>query len=523
MKFYLSLLLRRLHWVLLLFVIGSALGLALARLLPPTYVSQAVLIVESEQIPGNLAESTVRAGAVEQLQVIRQRILARDRLLEMANKLQIYAGTDGAPAQRMSADQMLEDLRKRIHIDTSGGGSAGRGQPDNALIVFVSFEADTASMAATVANELVTMLLTESVRIRTAVAGQTLEFFESEVDRLEQALTRKSAEILAFQEENIDSLPDSLDFRRSQQAAAQERLAQTERDLATLRDRRNRLVELFETTGEIPAGTASGQPQTPEQRQLADMNDQLAQLLVVMSPENPRVKALQGKIDALQKRVAQQGGASTTGLSPYEIQLADIDGQISFLQTQKEQLEATLADLKTGIEATPGNAITMARLNRDFDNLRDQYNRAVAARAQAQTGDTLEVLSKAQRITVVEQAVAPSKPRKPNRLVIIAMGMFGGLGAGLGLVALLELLNTKIRRQADLVNKLGISAFGVTPLIHTHAERMRHKTARLAVLAAIGIGLPLGIWYVHTYITPLDLLVERGLAQMGMGRLLGRE
>ena len=261
MKFYLSLLLRRLHWVLLFFAIGSAAGLTLAKILPPVYVSRATLIVETEQIPGDLAETTVRTGAIEQLQIIQQRILTRDRLIDMANRLKIY----DQPGQTARPHGCRRDRRRPApaHQDRHHRRRAGSRGPQQATIVTVSFEAPTAALAATVANEVVTMLLDENVSIRTAVAGQTLDFFASEVDRLEQELSKKGAEILAFQQANLDSLPDSLDFRRSQQSAAQERLQTVERDIAALHDRRAKLVALYEQTGAVGDAIPARQADAP--------------------------------------------------------------------------------------------------------------------------------------------------------------------------------------------------------------------------------------------------------------------
>lgn len=522
MRFYLSLLLRRLPWMLLIVVLVSAAGVTLARILPPVYVSRAILIVETEQIPGDLAETTVRTGAIEQLQIIQQRILTRARLLDMANKLKIYdqPGQTGRP---LTGDEKITDLRRRIKIVTTGGGQATRAA-QQATIVTVSFEAASPQLAATVANEVVTMLLDENVMIRTAVAGQTLEFFTAEADRLEQALSRKGAEILAFQEANLDSLPDSLEFRRSQQAAAQERLAGIERDISGLKDRRAKFVELYETTGQIALGPAPAQQLTPDQRRLQAMTDELNQALAVLSPENPRVKALQSQVDALESKIAGQapGEAAAPALSLYDLQLADIDAQVEALQLQRSQVEATLAALQKTIEATPGNAIRLATLERDNDNLRIQYNQAVAAKAQAETGQQLESLSKSQRISVIENAIPPQEPSSPNRLLIAAGGVFGGLALAAGLFLLLELLNTRIRRPEDLTAKLGLAAFGTLPLIRTRAERLRRGLATGAAVAAVMIAIPAALWYVNTHVTPLDLLIDGVMDRLGLaGRLPG--
>ena len=181
LKFYFALFLRRLPYFLIFTVAGTAIGVMFALTLPPSYRAEARLVVESEQIPDELAASTVRTAATEQLQIIEQRILTRDILLEMANRLQIYAARNARSDERLRPDEMVEDLRDRIGIRTTGGG---RG--DNATLVRVSFSAELPTLAAAVTNEVVTLMLEENVRMRTGVSGQTLEFFEQEVARLQR-------------------------------------------------------------------------------------------------------------------------------------------------------------------------------------------------------------------------------------------------------------------------------------------------------------------------------------------------
>ena len=517
-RFYLSLFLRRLPYFLLFVVVGSVMGVTLARLLPPVYLAEARLVVESEQIPDELAASTVRTQATEQLQIIQQRILTRDRLLEMANRLQIYAAVPGTSTRRLDPDEIVEDLRERIKIVTTGGGQA------QATLVSVSFEAPTAVMSATVTNEVVTLILQENVAMRTTVAGQTLDFFMQEVARLDQELASQGAEILAFKTANKDALPESLDFLRTQQAAAQERLLQLDREEAVLKDRRTRLVQIYEQTGQIEAGPAS--TQTTEAKQLQTLRDQMAQDLSVLSPENPRIKMLVAQIEALERVVAAQlasGGPAPANpeMSVYDLQLADIDGQLVFVETQRSQIKADLDTLRTSIEATPGNAITVDTLERNYANTRTQYDLAVANKARAETGDVIEALAKGQRISIIEQAIAPRAPRSPNRPLIALAGVAGGIAVGLGVVLLLEILNTAVRRPQDLTTKLGIAPFATLPLMRTPGQVRRRRAIIFTAFAVVALAIPAGLWAVDTYYLPVDLLIDQLLNRLGLAELKG--
>lgn len=513
LRFYFSRFLRRAHWFVLFLVIGSAIGLTLAKILPTVYVAEAKLLVESEQIPDDLAASTVRVQATEQLQIIQQRILTRDTLIEMANRLQVYAPEGQGTGQGMTADDIVADMRRRISIVTNGGTVTRRSAPE-ATLVTVSFEAPTAALAAVVANDVVTLILKEDVEMRTGSARQTLEFFEQEVARLDAELARRDSEILAFKEKNRDALPDSLEFRRNQQAAAQERLVELNRQQAEIRDRRDRLVRLHEATGNVSDSTPTAQ-QTPEQRQLQTLRDTLQTQLVILSPENPKIKLLEAQIAALEKVVAGQVGGSVDGtgqqLSAYEIQLADMDGQIAYLEEQKTQVQSVIDTLQSSIEATPSNAVVLETMQRDYDNVRSQYNEAVAKKARAETGDTIEAMARGQRISVIEQAVAPREPSRPNRPAIAAGGVMGGLALGLGLVALLEVLQGSIRRPADLTSALGITPFATLPYIVTQGERRWKLMVRLAILVFVLILVAGILWAIDTYYQPLDLLLEQAL------------
>ena len=153
-------------------------------------------------------------------------------------------------------------------------------------------------------------------------------------------------------------------------------------------------------------------------------------------------------------------------------------------------------------------------LQRDYAAVRAQYEQAVANRARAETGDTIEALSKGQRITVIESAVPPQEPESPNRPLLAIAGVVGGIAMGAGLLVLIELLNTAIRRPADITAKLGITPLGTLPFVRTPWEVRRRRIILVTTFAVVLIGLPAALWYVHTEITPLDTMLDNVLARL---------
>lgn len=507
-RFYLSIFFRRFHYFLLVAAIISASGIAVAMMLPATYRASALLLVERPQIPDELAASTVQTNTAQQVQIIEQQLTSRASVLEIADKMNIYPNR-----RELSPDAIISDMRQRIRIVTPR--ATGRSAPT----MTVSFEAPDPRLAAAVANELVTQLLEKNVALRTGSATQTLEFFEQEVARLEDEIQTRSNRILQFKLENQDALPESLEFRRAQQASALERLRQTERELAALRERRTKLVELFETTGRVDVAAAN---LTPEQRQLQQLERELENALLVYSEANPRVKILQAKISNLETVVAQQSGnVDEDAPSLFEIQLADIDSQAEILERQKQDATDTLADLQQSIDQTPRNAIQLGELNRALQTSQQQFSETMRNLSTAQMGERIEVLSKGQRLSVIEAATVPPRPASPNRPLIAAASVGAGFFAGLAFVVLLELLQSSIRRPVEIKNKLGITPLETLPYVRTRKQTVVHRSILIALIVMVAVGGPAVIWALHTFYLPLDLLIERVIDKSGIGGLIG--
>ena len=171
---YLSIAWRRKFHILIPFIVVLLVTVATVFLLPPVYKSTGTILIESQQIPVELIQSTVTTFADERIQVIKQRIMTSQQLSGIIKKFNLYAEEINSTAR----SEILEDMRDRITIDRVSANNNRRG---GALIAFtVSFEHFRPEVAQQVANELVTLFLDENIRTRTARAEETSEFLKKE-------------------------------------------------------------------------------------------------------------------------------------------------------------------------------------------------------------------------------------------------------------------------------------------------------------------------------------------------------
>jgi uncharacterized protein involved in exopolysaccharide biosynthesis len=361
--------------------------------------------------------------------------------------------------------------------------------------------------------------------LRTGRAEDTLEFFRQEVGRLSAELDTQSARITEFQSENADALPGDQQFRMNRLELLQERLATAERQRNALRDQRARLTQIFEETGNfLPA---EGVELTRDQQLLQQLEQQLADARLVYSETSPRVEVLRTRIERLRERIDQDvapglaegggvDGERSTGEALLQAQLAQIDSEIETLENFMVETTARMEELEDSIARTPETAIILRGLERDYANIRAQYDNAVTRLAAASTGERIEVTARGQRISIIEAASVPQRPTNQNTLRTIVMGFAAGLALAGGLFALMEILNRAIRRPIEITNGLGITPIATIPLMETPRRRTLRRGAYIASFVVILVGLPVVLWAVDSYFMPLDQLATAVLRRVGL-------
>ena len=334
----------------------------------------------------------------------------------------------------------------------------------------------------------------------------------------------QSAQLLQFQSEAGVAVPENADFLRSRLTSLQDRRTVRTAEIERLEEQKVRLTELFERTGGVDLGDGNV---TPLEGQLAAARRELLDAQVIFSPQNPKIRVLQARVEQLEQRVAQAAddtarrATEMTGTEfsqariLFDAQMEEIDAQLVDLRENLEGIEAEIEVVSEQITQATQNGFTIAKLERDLDGIRSDFERARNRLSAAETGERIELLAKGQRISVIEQALVPGSPISPNRPLIAASGVGGGIFVALGLIVLLELLNKSIRRPVELTNRLGITPIGVVPYIRTDREIAFKRTVVIGFAILMVVGLPAMLLAVHTLVTPLDRLIEPLLNRIG--------
>lgn len=513
---------RRAGMVVSIVVVCSALALLLAYFIPPTYVSSAKILIESQQIPQQLAASTVTATVAERLELIKQRLMTRNNLLSVIERLGLYTERPD-----LSRTGKVELMRRSISVETIEVNTRTRaGRMVSAFVL--SYRDSDPRRAAQVANELVTMVIEQNLRARSERASQTHDFFKDEVSEIEAALLEVESEMAVFKNANQMALPDSLSARRRELDDLRENRYTLRARLLELEAQRESYRNALET-GRYADAVGAGM--TQEERDLDALRQELSRARSLYAESHPTIRVLNTRIETMERNLkaadptAKLETASERAervRAELERQLGAVETELALLTEQFERAEQRQALLVESIERTPQVSIELQALERRLEELRIRYEGAVRKQSFAATGEKLEVNRQAERFEVVEQAQVPERPTSPNRPAIAIGGVAGSIGLALSLAILLGVMNPSIRTVGDMERKLEMRPLMTVPYITTDSERRRQRRELWLLSTLVLVVIPIGLYAVDQYYLPLELLIDQFVERLNLRAYIAR-
>ena len=205
---YFDILRRRIFHFLLPFGLVSVLGLYVAAIQKPNYLSEGKILVESQVIAPDLVRPIVTATAGERIQLIQQRIMTRDNLLAIASRFGLFPNQTG----------VLDLMRQSTQIRPAD--LEGQPRQGTATIAFtVGFEYGNPEVAMRVASEFITLIVNEDARSRTSRATEAVKILSSEAKDIEDKLDATQTQIFEIARRPRDTVPEIPEQEKSQLTA----------------------------------------------------------------------------------------------------------------------------------------------------------------------------------------------------------------------------------------------------------------------------------------------------------------
>ena len=358
--------------------------------------------------------------------------------------------------------------------------------------------AQNAKLAAGVVQSLLDLFVAGNVTGDKEEATQSLAFLDDELKRRETDLQAAEQRRLGFEQRYLGVLPGegSIEQRlaasRSELGSIDQQLIQAQSSLAALRG------QLGSTPATIP-GFGGGQVGTIT-GQVAALQGQLATARANgWTDRHPDVIAIRNQIERLRPLAAREspsggGGMANPAYSSLRTLLAEKEGQVAAASSRKAQLQAEMAQLGSQQAAEPGVAAELAKLNRDYEVLKRQYDKLLEDREQVRLRTDIDSKTQPVKFKVIDPPSRPAAPESPNRPLLLSGILFLALGAGVGAAFVIAQLQKTFPTQAKLASASGLPVLGSIAEVMTPARKALARQ-RLVYLAG-GAGGLTALWAV---------------------------
>ncbi|WP_415391735.1 hypothetical protein [Paracoccus sp. SJTW-4] len=363
-------------------VAGSAISLQVALMQPRSFESSALIQIDNLQSVNPEGDARTSLASSAWLEQIEARLMRRDHLLQILDDYGLFSDLPATDSEKVAL------LRQTLRIVPVSQRAPVYGVEPAMGLLQVTAQADSAELAATLANDLAAQLVALNAEIVEQRVQETAAFYIHEETRLEQQIADVDARISDYRRRNFDVLPTGLHNRTEE------------------------LLQLGVSIREIDA-------------ELVGLRRKQA--------------ATDDRGSALERQAAEE-----------------LQRQISVLETQREALQARVAEIEDTARQSVTAEAELAALDRERDTLREQLvgvaNRRVAAESQQRRDSSMVSDS----FTLLEKAVPPDYPMSSQRKKIALGGGMLSVLAALALTLLMEMRRPIIRTAAQMERITGL-------------------------------------------------------------------
>ena len=436
---------RKWLWLLPL-IICSLIGVAAAFLIPASYRSKAVLLVESPQLaslPGGVDQES---AIDERVAKVRQQVLSRPDLIAIAQELQLY------PRERASSS--LSDVVEKMRDDIKIEPVSTQIQSRAATIAFsLSFDYADPYSAQSVAQKLVERVLEVDSTRSADRAADNVRFLTDQATTMRSRMSELELQITGIKSKYGQILSSQgVTMMGGSSGSLDAQIASLERENSQLRGQRE-----------------AAKTSAPRDPVVLAAEQQLSAVRSVYSEGHPDVVFAKQRLAEAKLLAAKN--VTIIPLDALASQIETNNSQISVLRAARSREAAQITSVLTAQSRAPLVQEQVSQLEQQLKGLNDQFQDTSAKLASANTALRVENEQKGERLTVVDPPVVDTDPVWPNRWLVIGIG--AGLGAALGILLafLVEMILQPLRGPKAAMAIGGGDLLGAIPTLDAHRRR----------------------------------------------------
>lgn len=321
-------------------------------------------------------------------------------------------------------------------------------------IIRIAYSNTDPALSRDIVNALVQSYLDQSIAFKTEEASRTVSFVEEQLKGIKDELNKAEADLQGYKSSagvvKLDTEAEELIKKFSdvekERAAISIQKKQLEFALASLKEsmaRGRTYAPAVMKDDPLVAGMAS---------RLAELEVQKRALLEEYTKDHPSVRTVQGQIDELQRKIQ---ATYETGLKNLTRQESSVTQRLAGYEGNLRQLPAAERDL--------ARYMRLAKVNADiYTFLLQKHEEARIAKA-----------STISNINIVDPAIAPDLPIKPQKKKNLLLGLLVGCMLGVGLAFFQEYLDDTVKDAEEAKRLLGFPHLATIPHIDRGSDERR--------------------------------------------------
>lgn len=409
----------------------------------PVYRAESTILITSQQIPEDFVRSTVREDSIANINAMLGKVLSQQNLSRLIDHKNLFPEL----RSKVPRSELVSRMRSRIQAaPESGSGGA-------ALVYGMSYESESPTEAAEVANALAALFVETSIERRNTQAQRTTDFLKKELKRNDKELRDQSKLVSDFRRDHRGELPDELDTNVHKLD-----MLSTRRDSLAdqIAEKQNRILTLL-------AGQDADRKPSRDEVLLDEVRRQLARESAVNTDQHPNVIALRERVARLEK-IVDASAARRREDKESDPAVAAERREIQLLQKQSSETEAEMARLNEHIDHTPKVSEQLAALERKEKVLRESYLDTMRKVEEAELAESLESAKQGGQVSILDRADVPTAPKRSRR-VIVGSALAGSAVLALGFAVLMEFVDPVVLSKEQLGQLCDEPVLGSLPRI----------------------------------------------------------